>query len=128
MSVLCLAPLHLYIYVSSICYLSFVHIKHLSMYENLCFIKFSINTTLDLIIRTYTSRHFLVFKHKGKILPRFHFHNAYVSETVKPSMKFLRKITDLCTIVVTSKFLHIAITFDHISIIFSIFSYTGHHL
>lgn len=99
------------------------------MYEKLCFIKFSINTTLDLIIQTYTSRHFLVFKHKGKILPRFHFHNhnAYVSETMKPSMKFLRKITDLCTIVVTSKFLHIAITFDHISIIFPICGITGHH-
>lgn len=119
MSVLCFAPLHPYIYISSICCLSFVHINHLFMYVKLCFIEVSINATLKLIIQACSSRHFLVFKHKGKILPGFHFHNhnAYVS--VKPSMKLLRKIANLCTIVVISKFLHIAITFDHISIIFS---------
>lgn len=67
---------------------------------------------------------------KRRFLPGFHFHNhnTYVSETMKPSMKLLRKITNLCTIVVISKFLHIAITFDHISIIFPICGLIGHHL
>lgn len=82
MSVLCFAPLHPYIYVSSIFYLSFVHINHLFMYVKLCFIEVSINATLKLIIQACSSRHFLVFQHKGKILPGFHVHNhnAYVSD------------------------------------------------
>lgn len=35
MSVFCVAPLHLYICISSICYLSFLHINHLFMYVKL---------------------------------------------------------------------------------------------
>lgn len=52
------------------------------MYVKPCFIEVSINATLKLIIQACSSRHFLVFKHKGKILPGFHFHNhnAYVSD------------------------------------------------
>lgn len=101
MSVLCCVYLH----ISYL--LSFVHEKHLYMHRKLCFIESSINDAYKIIIWIYNSRHFLIFKHNGRILPSFHFHphHAYVSETVNPSLKLLGKIIDHYTIGVTGKFL-----------------------